>query len=217
MAQESGRLIFWTTEIEQAHEIMQGIIHLHAQCILVDGTLANFLPPLSETKFWGYWTKQIELVKESQMHLIVYLLPVAARTRQSPDPIFAADSNEPKPTPILSLDGQEYEVAGTVGLSIPPHETGPQRCGLEKLFVSPRHRQKGIARTMIRELERMARQLGRWSVILGTEVDSAAELVYRRLGFTQLAIIRQHGVSPVDGHLTDEISFHKDLRTSPEI
>jgi len=66
----------------------------------------------------------------------------------------------------------------------------------------------------MRELERVARQNGRWSLLLDTIVDSDAEYVYPRLGYDKVGVVKAHGYSPEDGRLVDELFFSKDLRNS---
>lgn len=53
------------------------------------------------------------------------------------------------------------EVAGYVMLDMPENETGPFRGGVEKLLVSPRWRERGVARRVMGFLEVVARREGR--------------------------------------------------------
>jgi ribosomal protein S18 acetylase RimI-like enzyme len=55
----------------------------------------------------------------------------------------------------------EEEVAGYVMLGMPFAQTGPFRGVIEKLFVPPEHRNKGIAKKLIRKLKEAARNEGR--------------------------------------------------------
>jgi len=194
--------------------ILDGIVHLHAHCILHDHTLATFHPPLSHSKMSSYWSTRLAQVGQGARHIIVQLLPITSRTADTPLPIFAADNPTPIPAPAVEIDGEKYEVAGVVSLWKPESETGPHRGEVEKLFTSPNHRRKGVARNVMRELERVARQNGRWSLLLDTIVDSDAEYVYPRLGYDKVGVVKAHGYSPEDGRLVDELFFSKDLRNS---
>lgn len=131
------------------------------------------------------------------------------------DPIFAADDSSAPvsaPTVLLSGSEHEYEVAGVVSLDKPDAETGPFRAEVQKLFTSPNHRRKGVARTVMGELERCARADGRWSLLLDTTVGTDAEGVYPRFGYERMGVVKGYGISPVDGELVDEVWFWKDLR-----
>jgi len=55
----------------------------------------------------------------------------------------------------------EEELAGYVMLGMPVTETGPFRGSVEKLMVSPKYRQKGIAGRLMAKLEEVARAEGR--------------------------------------------------------
>lgn len=120
--------------------------------------------------------------------------------------------NELKPIFLNDCPDVKFEVAGLVALNKPVTETGPFRGEVEKLLVSPNHRQKGIARRLMAELERVALEEGRWSLTLDTEVGSPAEFVYPKLGYIPIGIVPQHGYSPVKGKLCDELFFYKTLK-----
>lgn len=53
------------------------------------------------------------------------------------------------------------KVVGVVMLSMPFAETGPFRASVEKLLVDPEARGRGIAKVLMSELERVARERGR--------------------------------------------------------
>ena len=50
-------------------------------------------------------------------------------------------------------------------LSKPVTQTGPFRGIVEKLFVAPKWRRKGVAKTMMRKLEEVAREEGRTMLV----------------------------------------------------
>lgn len=204
-----------TPSTPNVETILSGIVHVHAQCILHDGTLVTFLPPLSYPKMLAYWRSRLEEVSQKSRHIIINLQPVSSRTAVVPNiPLFAADIDPSPATPVISISGVDYEVGGVVSLYKPESETGPFRAELEKLFTSPSHRRKGIARLIIRELERVAREDGRWSILLGTIVGTEAEDVYARLGYRLMGVVKEYGISPIDGGLVDASWFSKDLRSS---
>lgn len=111
---------------------------IHASCILVDHTMATFLPPLSHAKIlasWETWSSQVEAGQR------VILLQLA-RTG----------------------DGEET-VAGAVSLYCPETETGSHRGEVGRLLVSPDFRYRGIARKLMEALEKVAVERGRWLIV----------------------------------------------------
>jgi len=106
----------------------------------------------------------------------------------------------------------ELEVAGVVSLSMPSSETGPFRALVQKLFVSPFHRRRGIATQLLTELERQALERGRWSLMLDTTVGTPAEHLYPKVGYNVLGTVKDYGYEPKDRALVDEIFYWKDIR-----
>lgn len=74
-------------------------------------------------------------------------------------------------------------VVGTVQLDIdlPPNQA--HRCEVAKLLVHPDFRKQGIARALMTELERRARDLGKSLITLDTRTGDKAEPLYRSLGY----------------------------------
>lgn len=196
--------------------LLDGIVQVHCACILNDNTMATFMPPLNYAQIYKWWEDRIAEDTAGQRHIIVYLSEVSSRTLL-PDEIKLPFSDEGKAWPILpaketaSTSG-DLEVAGLVSLVTPITQTGPFRGVVEKLFTSPLHRKKGIARAVMKKLEEVAWDLGRWSLLLDTTVGTPAEHVYPRLGYRQVWYIPEYGFSPKDGSLLDEVGFFKDLR-----
>lgn len=57
---------------------------------------------------------------------------------------------------LAKNEKEEEQLAGYVMLDKPESETGPWRGGVEKLLVSPRWRERGIARRVMEKLEEVA-------------------------------------------------------------
>ena len=65
----------------------------------------------------------------------------------------------------LTGDPDWSEVAGVVSLYMPETETGSHRSEVGRLLVSPEFRKRGLARGLMRVLEDVAREKGRWMVV----------------------------------------------------
>ncbi|KIW33447.1 uncharacterized protein PV07_00299 [Cladophialophora immunda] len=222
-----------TASTPDVSSVIDGIAHIHASCVLNDGTLATFLPPLSHPQIYQWWEERAREVSRGERQIIICLSKVKDRTtdKDAPAPWHAegrvwpvirsttpsspnqAPSNTALDTTANPPGTEELEVSGVVSLATPFSQTGPFRALVQKLFVSPLHRRRGIARQLMARLEGVAVGLGRWNLMLDTEVGSGAELVYPRLGYERLGVVREYGYSPRDGRLVDEVWFWKDLRT----
>lgn len=133
-------------------------------------------------------------------------------------------------------DGDEEVLAGYVTLHKPITETGPFRGPIEKLLVNPRFRFRGIARTMMEKAEVVGREQGRTLLVshtnglsgysttellrcvavvlmhcqtLDTMTASGAEVMYKKIGYTQLGDhIPDYGLYP-DGTMGGGTFFFK--------
>jgi len=76
--------ILLTPSTPHHQTIFAGIVHLHAHCILHNGTLATYLPPLSRPKMLTY--------RPSPPRNPPHHRPTPAQTATVPDPVSAADS-----------------------------------------------------------------------------------------------------------------------------
>jgi GNAT superfamily N-acetyltransferase len=202
-------IISLSKDVLNIDAILIGITHIHASCIEHDHTEATFLPPLSYSTILQWWHERFEDVIQGRRYLWVELQPVSSRRAELESPF---PDNQQKPITLESHPDETFEVAGLVALSKPTSQTGAFRGEVEKLLVSPNHRQKGIAKRLMAELERLALNKGIWNLLLDTEVGSPAEQVYPRLGYIRVGVVPEYGYSPIKGKFCDEVWFYKDLR-----
>ncbi len=187
--------------------ILDGATYIHASCILNDHTSANFLPPLSHAQMYQHWESLLAETRSGGRLIIIYLSPISSRNSGlAIQPPFAFTD-----WPVLET-ADFLEVSGVISLSLPNSQTGPFRGLVQKLFVSPLHRRKGIATQLVDELEARASKLGRWNLMLDTIAGTPAEAMYPKLGWQRVGLVRDYGYSPDDGRLLDEVFFWKDLR-----
>lgn len=153
-----------------------------------------------------WWQGQLNEVTTGLRHIIIHVSEVSDRSGKD---LAAPWSSEGRDWPLLK---NGLEVSGVVALSTPFSQTGPFRAIVQKLFVSPLHRQRGIARRMLVKLEDVALAHNRWNLMLDTSVGSTADNVYPKLGYERLGVVRGYGYSPKDGRLVDEVWYWKDLK-----
>jgi GNAT superfamily N-acetyltransferase len=91
------------------------------------------------------------------------------------------------------LDG---ELVGTVQLDLDTPQNAPHRAEVSKLLVEPRVRRRGVGRALMRRVEQTARGIGRRLLVLDTRSGTAAEALYRGLGWQQAGAIPGYELGP---------------------
>lgn len=118
---------------------LPAIVNLHFENIEFDNSLLRYHPPFTQEKrekMSKFWEERIDQVVNSRR--IIFL----ALTQSS--------------------DGKsEPELAGLVELGMPEADTGPFRGDVEMLMVSANHRNHGVGKRLMHELERVAVEKGR--------------------------------------------------------
>ncbi len=115
--------------------------------------------------------------------------------------------------PVVLVAEVAGRVAGSVQLhpAWPPNQ--PQRADVAKLLVHSDYRRRGIARALMLELERRALSLGRTLLTLDTVTGSAADRLYRSLGYVECGQIPRYAMMP-DGSWCGTTIFYKQLADS---
>ncbi|MFS0562686.1 GNAT family N-acetyltransferase [Terribacillus sp. 179-K 1B1 HS] len=78
------------------------------------------------------------------------------------------------------LDG---EIVGTVQLIYSDKENGRHRAEIAKLMTSTKARRKGVARMLIQHAEQAAKSEGKTLLLLDTEKEGPANLLYQSEGY----------------------------------
>lgn len=114
------------------------------------------------------------------------------------------------PALLLWVAEDDGTVAGSVQLALCERENGRHRADVQKLFVHGLFRGRGIASMLMAELETEARACGRSLLVLDTLAGSAAESVYRHLGWSRVGEIPDFAAFP-DGTLRPTAYYYKIL------
>jgi acetyltransferase len=101
-------------------------------------------------------------------------------------------------------------VVGTAQLDPCRKPNAPHRAELQKLLVARAHRGQGIARALLSAVEDHARADGRTLLVLDTEQGSAAESIYRHLGWSPAGEIPRYARTP-RGALHTTVYYYKEL------
>lgn len=100
------------------------------------------------------------------------------------------------------------EIVGSVQLEKPIKKNGYVRGEIQKLFVDPAFRGKGIAAKLVKEAEEYAFSIGMKTLVLDTESGSNAEKLYVKLGWLKVGAIPGYALSP-SGELKGTTYFYK--------
>lgn len=102
-------------------------------------------------------------------------------------------------------------IVGTVQLEIAMFPNQRHRAEVGKLLVDPKYRRNGVARTLMVNLEEVARDLGRSLLTLDTISGCPAEGLYRTLGFMAAGEIPGYARNPHEDRLEPTLFMYKTL------
>ena len=111
---------------------------------------------------------------------------------------------------VVLVARDEQGIVGTVQLQPSWAPNQVHRADVAKLIVHRRARGRGIARTLMQELERHARDQRFTLLVLDTCKGSAAEKLYTSLGWVRVGEIPRYALNP-DGTPCDTVYFYKQL------
>ncbi len=100
---------------------------------------------------------------------------------------------------------------GTVQLVLNLPENQPHRAEVAKMLVHRRARRTGLGAALMRAAEAAAQEEGRWLLLLDTVTGSAADRLYRRLGWVEVGTVPGFALMP-DGAPCPTTFFYRDLR-----
>ncbi|HZC04442.1 MAG TPA: GNAT family N-acetyltransferase [Ktedonobacterales bacterium] len=101
---------------------------------------------------------------------------------------------------------------GSAQLDLPTKQNARRRAEVQKLIVYRSARRQGIGQALMRAIERVAADEGRTLLILDT-AGSAAERLYRALGYQQVGVIPRYTIEADGAELATTV-FYKSLDTS---
>ena len=111
---------------------------------------------------------------------------------------------------VVLVARDEQGIVGTVQLQPSWAPNQPHRADVAKLIVHPRARRRGIARALMQEMERRARDQQFTLLLLDTCKDSAAERLYSSLGWMRVGEVPHFALNP-DGTWCDTVFFYKQV------
>jgi acetyltransferase len=111
---------------------------------------------------------------------------------------------------MLVATTAQGEVAGSVQLALGQKGNGRHRAEVQKLLVHSRHRNQGLGRRLMDEIEIEAQQRGISVLVLDTIEGELAEQFYLKLGYVRVGEIPNYARFP-DGRLWATVIFYREL------
>lgn len=96
-----------------------------------------------------------------------------------------------------AFDGDKLIGTVTLLLDLPTNQ--PHRAEIAKMMTRISHRGRGVAKTLMREAEKMAAERGRTLLVLDTATDGGASGLYEGLGFNLIGEIPDYALKPRGG------------------
>ncbi len=114
-------------------------------------------------------------------------------------------------TTALVAVAPDGRIVGSTLLFRMTQPNAPHRAEIGKVLVHRDARRRGIGRALMEAAETLAREEGRWLLILDTQSGTDAELMYVALGWQPFGVVPNHSLT-ADGVLSPTTFFWKDLR-----
>ena len=111
---------------------------------------------------------------------------------------------------LLWIARDERGVIGTVQLELCQKPNGRNRAEVQKLLVHSRARLNGVGQALMKALLQSALQQQRGLLYLDTQAGSAAEALYRSLGYRCLGEVPDYAAAP-DGYYHPTVIYYKRL------
>jgi ribosomal protein S18 acetylase RimI-like enzyme len=122
----------------------------------------------------------------------------------------AAQLAEGRRALLVAEDAQG--IIGTVQLVFDLPENQPHRAELSKMLVHRRARRQGLGEALLRAAEDIARENGKWLLVLDT-ASGDAERLYARTGWIRVGVVPGFALWP-DGGLCDTTFFYRTLKSA---
>ena len=102
------------------------------------------------------------------------------------------------------------KLVGSVQLALVPKPNGRHRAEVQKLLVLREFRHRGIGTALMAAVERKAKELGRWLLVLDTVPKQPAERLYERMGYQRGGVVPDYAEKS-GGGFEPTVIFYKKL------
>ncbi|MBX0291341.1 GNAT family N-acetyltransferase [Hymenobacter sp. HSC-4F20] len=170
--------------------------------------MASTIRVVSAWEFPGYLTSLIELLQDAvDSGASVGFLPplAAAEAREYWQEIGAA---LPSGSVLLLVAEEDGRLLGTVQLHLVRKTNAPHRAEVAKLLVHSTAQRRGIGRQLMQEVERVARQHQRTTLVLDTLRGAGSEVLYQSIGYVPAGAIPNYMCNE-KGELCATVYYYK--------
>jgi len=101
-------------------------------------------------------------------------------------------------------------IIGSAQLAFSAWPNSRHRAELQKLFVAPALRGKGVGKSLMAAIHNAARQHGRTLLLLNTRRGQPAEAFYRQVGYREIGVVPGYTMGPA-GERYDTVAFYNEL------
>ncbi len=115
---------------------------------------------------------------------------------------------------LLMLVAETDSVVGCVQLDLHTVPNGRHRAEVRKLLVHPEYRRRGIARTLMQQIEQVAMHHHRTLLVLDTWHGGSADSLYRKIGYLEAGVIPGYALN-AQGSADATVVMYKHLRSVP--
>ena len=99
-------------------------------------------------------------------------------------------------------------ILGTVQLVLAQPDNQPHRADLSKMLVLSRARRRGLGQALMRHAEQVARDCGKWLLVLDT-ASADAERLYEREGWQRVGVVPDFALLPQGGFCDTAFYYRK--------
>jgi predicted GNAT family acetyltransferase len=109
----------------------------------------------------------------------------------------------------LMVAQDDSGILGTVQLVLAQPDNQPHRADVSKMLARRSARRRGLGEALMRHAEQVARDCGKWLLVLDT-ASPDAERLYERQGWQRVGVVPDYALMP-DGALCDTAFYYRKL------
>lgn len=111
---------------------------------------------------------------------------------------------------VMLIASEQGRIIGSVQLALASQPNGQHRGEVQRLIVLQTERKRGIGSALMRQLEIVAKGLGRTLLVLNTRTGDPPEALYGQLGYILVGTIPGYAQNP-DGSLNTTSIMYRQL------
>lgn len=171
--------------------------------------IERLIPPVSDTDFHALAQLLVDTVESGSSVSFLAPLPLERAEAWWRKTVSTSSAGA-----IFLVARDAKGIIGTVQLHPSWAPNQPHHAEIAKLMVHRQSRRTGLGRQLMQTIEDEARRAGFHLLTLDTKRGSAAEQLYRQLGWATVGIIPGYALDPDGKTFHDTVVFYKELGSS---